>query len=157
MNDIALRPATAADRDFILEACRATMTEYHRTARGWNDAEIEAAYARHVDAPGTQVVLLAGEPVGVLTVVRGPRGDAVSRVAVLPRVQGRGVGTFLLRSILERNAREGRPVRLSVYKCNPAWRLYQRLGFQIVSESDIEYHMVWRPGRQENSPPQTAG
>ena len=74
-------PATAEDRDFILAVCRATMMEYHRRARGWDEAQCEAAFVRHLGLPTTQIVLLAGKPVGILTVVRGPYANAVLSVA----------------------------------------------------------------------------
>jgi ribosomal protein S18 acetylase RimI-like enzyme len=121
------------------------MTEYHRAAQGWDDAQIEAVYARHLDIPGTQVIVLGDEQVGVLTVLRGPRADVIFRIGLLPSAQGHGVGTFLIRSIQETNGRRGRAVRLSVYKCNPAAKLYRRLGFQVVSETDTDFHMLWQP------------
>ena len=72
MQNCSLRPATSVDREFILTVCRATMTEYHRTAHGWSDIQIEIAFVKRLDLSITQIVLLAGEPVGILTVQRGP-------------------------------------------------------------------------------------
>jgi ribosomal protein S18 acetylase RimI-like enzyme len=145
MPDLTLRPAGPDDREFVLAVCRAAMADHHRAARGWDHAQVEAAFVRHLELPATQIVLDAGTPVGILTVLRGPRADLISRIALLPTVQRRGLGTALVRRIQERCAGEGRPVRLSVYKCNPAWRLYRRLGFEITGETEIEYHMLWRP------------
>lgn len=145
MSDISARSATPEDREFILSVCRATMTDYHRAARGWDYAQIEAAFARHIELAATQIVLRGPEPIGIVTVLRGPRADVVLRIGLLPAAQGQGIGSFLMRSIQDRGRREGRPIRLSVYKCNPSRRLYERLGFRIVGETEFDFQMIWQP------------
>jgi ribosomal protein S18 acetylase RimI-like enzyme len=145
MNAVTLRPAGPEDRGFVLDVRRASMAEYHRLACGWDDNQIEATFVKNLALPATQIVLLAGEPVGVLTVLRGPQANLVFRIALLPQAQNQGIGSFLLRSVQERSAPEGRPVRLSVYKCNPAAQLYLRLGFQVITETDTSFYMLWCP------------
>ena len=51
-------------------------------------------------------------------------------MALLPGFRGRGLGTLLLRHLLEVAAREARAVSLSVSLSNPARRLYERAGFE---------------------------
>ena len=54
-------------------------------------------------------------------------------VAVEPEYRGMGVGTALLRALLSRGTEVGyRAMSLSVDARNPALRLYERLGFQVV-------------------------
>lgn len=56
-------------------------------------------------------------------------------VALLPPYRGRGIGTQLLRAMLdELHGRGFAAVSLSVQRANPAGRLYLRLGFRIVGE-----------------------
>jgi ribosomal protein S18 acetylase RimI-like enzyme len=60
-------------------------------------------------------------------------------IAVMPADRGQGVGTGLMRALLDEAARsEIEAVSLSVAKDNPARRLYERLGFRTV-ESSAEY------------------
>ena len=56
-------------------------------------------------------------------------------VAVHPDHAGKGVGTALLRSVLEAARPIYPAISLSVRAGNPAKRLYERLGFQVVRES----------------------
>jgi ribosomal protein S18 acetylase RimI-like enzyme len=57
-------------------------------------------------------------------------------VAVLPEYRGKGIGTALLMRHLEAAAGLYRALSLSVSPRNPAKRLYERLGFEIVATGD---------------------
>lgn len=75
----------------------------------------------------------------------GFAGDGVPELAVsvLPGHRGRGVGTALLSSLVERCSELGCPaLSLSVQRSNPAVRLYERLGFREVSGDDGEAVMA---------------
>lgn len=64
-------------------------------------------------------------------------------ISLYPKYRGKGIGTQLMRAMLDRLHREGyAQVSLSVQKTNPAVRLYERLGFKTVRETDEEYVMV---------------
>ena len=55
-------------------------------------------------------------------------------IAVLPEVIGQGIGTTLMRHFLDVARHEFSAIALNVRADNPALRLYQRLGFEVVSE-----------------------
>ena len=55
-------------------------------------------------------------------------------IAVHPDYIGRGIGTQLMRHFLEKAKPIYPGIALNVRSDNPALRLYQRLGFEIVSE-----------------------
>jgi ribosomal protein S18 acetylase RimI-like enzyme len=58
-------------------------------------------------------------------------------VAVVPEYRGMGVGTALLRALISRAWEVGyRGISLSVDSRNPALRLYERLGFQVVKSGE---------------------
>lgn len=57
--------------------------------------------------------------------------------------RGHGVGTRLMKGMLDLLYGKGyRQVSLSVQKANPAVRLYARLGFETVKETEEEYIMI---------------
>ena len=57
-------------------------------------------------------------------------------IAVLPEYRNQGVGTRLILDLLERIKDLYPAISLSVSSDNPALRLYQRLGFEIVGKID---------------------
>ncbi len=73
-------------------------------------------------------------------------------VAVAQR--GRGIGTELLRRLLQQAAAAGKPLRLQVLKGNRAAQLYQRLGFTKTGESVMHEQLEWRmaPGAASSLP-----
>ena len=64
-------------------------------------------------------------------------------IALYPQYRGQGIGTALMERMLELLKQAGyRQASLSVQRQNRAAKLYQRLGFQIIGESDEEYLML---------------
>jgi ribosomal protein S18 acetylase RimI-like enzyme len=56
-------------------------------------------------------------------------------IAVLPAYLGSGIGTQLLKHVLEAAKKRYSAVALSVRATNPAKRLYERMGFVILGET----------------------
>ena len=69
-------------------------------------------------------------------------------ISVLPEHRGRGVGTLLMQTLLEKLRQKGyAKASLAVQKTNRAVSLYQRLGFSIIGENAEEYLMVCHLGQ----------
>lgn len=66
-------------------------------------------------------------------------------ISLYPRFRGQGIGTAMMRVLLDELHEAGYArVSLSVQKENPARRLYERLGFQIIGDGfdETEWLMV---------------
>ena len=67
-------------------------------------------------------------------------------ISLLPHARGKGIGTALMQAMLRRLKSRGYPqVSLAVQKTNYALRMYQKVGFRIISETPEEYIMVAAP------------
>lgn len=65
-------------------------------------------------------------------------------ISVKPEYRGSGIGTNLMRSMLDHLRQRGyKKSSLSVQKANYAARMYQKLGFRTIGENDEEYIMVY--------------
>jgi ribosomal protein S18 acetylase RimI-like enzyme len=51
----------------------------------------------------------------------------------------RGVGSAVLRRVIQQADNGGAPIRLHVLKTNPAKRLYDRFDFDVVGETTTHY------------------
>ena len=64
-------------------------------------------------------------------------------ISLYKEYRGFGIGTAMMKEILALlKAQEYRQVSLSVQKANYAAKLYQKVGFEIVKETEEEYIMV---------------
>ena len=62
-------------------------------------------------------------------------------------VRGQGIGTRLIKELLQRADALGKYVTLDVMHGNPARLLYLRLGFRQISQNAAKRQMIWRPPR----------
>jgi ribosomal protein S18 acetylase RimI-like enzyme len=55
--------------------------------------------------------------------------------------QNRGIGTEAVKVLIEEAAQSGVALTLGVVKTNPALRLYERLGFQVIHDDEHKFYM----------------
>lgn len=137
-----LRPATAEDYPFLYDLHVACLKEYVARTWGWDDAVQQAMFRENFTPERSRIVIVAGQPVGVIAAERRPAEWFLGNIAIAPEMQGQGLGTALLRDLLATAARDGLPTRLQVLLVNPARQLYERLGFAIVGETPTHYLMA---------------
>ncbi len=111
--------------------------ELARYVRGWKKRAGDCGFLARDAATGQSVGaawlrLLVGENKGY-----GYVDDDTPElsIAVLPEYRGQGVGTQLLIHLLASDCGQS-SISLSVSLDNPALRLYERFGFEVVSLSD---------------------
>ena len=141
---ISLRPATQEDHDFLWWLHCATMRPYVEKTWGW-DEQWQAQHFRDRFDPATgEIIEGDGVPIGCISVERQKDRVFLSVIKIAPEYQSRGIGTKLVRALLNEADSRGVPVELQVLKVNPARRLYERLGFAVVGETETHYLMRWR-------------
>jgi ribosomal protein S18 acetylase RimI-like enzyme len=141
---LSLRPAEPDDEAFLFELRKTTMTEHLARAGEPTDDDTHRARLLHrYDA--AQVICIDGAPAGLLKAHRSDTEWFVQQLQIAPALQGRGIGELALRTILRAATADALPVAVDVLKGNPAKRLYDRLGFEIVGEDEIQFHMRLAP------------
>ena len=158
----SLRPAAYDDgrtlASIVADAARDQGTWPEMTPA--EEAEWHDGFARwsreSVDGPDElHVVELEGDPVGRLRTERDrvvidgrsrPR-ITVRGIQLRPAVQGRGIGTAIIRGLQAEAASSQGVVDLGVEHANTrARRLYERLGFVPFASDEQELHLRWLPG-----------
>lgn len=140
MPTILLRPAIESDWNFIAAGEEACIREYaERTWGNWIPQP-----RSNFEPEIHQIVLSEGDEIGCIALIDEPSALTLEKIFILPSYQNRGVGTLLIKQIIERADASGKPIRLRVLRVNPARRLYERHGF-IVTHSTDERHFMSRP------------
>jgi GNAT superfamily N-acetyltransferase len=152
---ISLRSERPEDEPFLAQVYASTR-EAELNLTNW-DAPARAAFLEmqfkamlrgyRADFPQGEfsIILSDGKPVGRMVVNRSSNEIRVVDIALLPIHCGHGIGTKLMRDIMDEATRAGKPVRLSVFRGTRATPFYLRLGFRIISEPDIYEQMEWKP------------
>ncbi|WP_405767738.1 GNAT family N-acetyltransferase [Streptomyces sp. NBC_00080] len=145
MADWVTRPATADDVEAVAEvravAMRADLErlgryDEHRVRQRLRDGFIPA-HTRIIEVNGA----LAG------CVALRPAVDAhwLEHFYLAPHAQGRGIGTAVLRELVETADRSALRLRVDVLQGSPARRLYERHGFTLEEEDAVDVFLVRAP------------
>jgi GNAT superfamily N-acetyltransferase len=152
---ISLRPADGGDREFLERLYASTRAEelgpvpwsedQKRAFLAQQFAAQSSHYAEHYADASFDVVLVGGEPAGRLIVARREDVLKVIDIALLPEHRSHGIGTRLLRPLLDEADQRGVKVEIYVERVNPALTLYDRLGFVPVEDTGVYLRMERPP------------
>ena len=129
-DELAIVPWTDAEKEAFLRM------QFVAQDRYWREQRPDAAF---------DVILVRGRPAGRLYVDRSAAEIRIVDIALLPEHRGRGVGTLLIRRVLDEGSQTGRPVTIHVERANPARALYERLGFRQISTTGVYDLLECRP------------
>ncbi|MEU7801562.1 GNAT family N-acetyltransferase [Micromonospora arborensis] len=145
MGDWKLRPASLSDVDAVAEL-RAVVLRADLERLGRYDEQRVRQRLRDGFAPAyTWVVEVDGAFAGCVALRRADDAHWLEHFYLAPHLQGSGIGTAVLRELLERCDRDGARVRLNVLQGSPARRLYERHGFTLETEDPVDVFMVREP------------
>ena len=152
---VTLRPVTAEDEGFLYSVYASTReaeladvdwTEEDKAAFLWQQFEAQARhYREQYDGAAYHVIEVDDRPVGRLYVARRADEIRIMDIALLPENRRRGIGTGLLRELLDEGARTGKWVTVHVEQFYPARGLYERLGFRWARDVGVYVLMQWSP------------
>lgn len=152
---IRLRPIASSDMPFLCRVYLSTRME-ELAVTDWTTVQKEAFltsqfeaqhayYQQHYTKTAFLVILHHDQPIGRLYLGHWTSELRIVDVALLPEFRNRGIGTFILETILQEGERLGIPVRIHVEQFNPALRLYKRLGFQQIEDKGVYYFLEKQP------------
>jgi len=97
------------------------------------------------------IVEMAGKPIGRILVDRGDQVLHIVDQVIAPELRNRGIGTTIMRALMDEARRTDRGVRLGVAAANlGALRLYRRLGFRPVETKEHYQWLEWQPAANES-------
>lgn len=144
----SFRPITEADRDLVHEIFRAAMKENTVEAYGeWHEIAQRAEHDQHFGfiAEHGWIIVIEGHDAGFLAIKEYQDHIKLVALHIVPEFQEQGIGRTIIENLLADARQKSKPVRLEVLKTNPARRLYERLGFTVVDDSDEHVYVMSTP------------
>ncbi len=156
---VSLNLAQPSDEQFLFEVYASTRAE-EMALVSWTAEQKQAflqmqsdaqrqSYALEFPEAKWYVIREADEPIGRLIVNRADDKILLVDIALLPEYRNRGIGTLLLHELMSEAQQSGLPLHLHIETFNPAFRLYERLGFVKVDEIGIYWELAWFPAEYD--------
>jgi ribosomal protein S18 acetylase RimI-like enzyme len=146
--NITLQPVCQLDDPFLFKLYADTRGS-EMALVPWTDAQKQAflemqftaqrsSYAK--EYPGAQhtVIFRDNEPVGRLYVDRSQERFHILDITVANTCRKQGIGSVVLRKIMQEAEHAGRPTTIYVENFNPSLRLFERLGFRVAAVKDFQ-------------------
>lgn len=161
LGDLCLRKAQPCDENFLLHLFRSSRphldqvplpTEFVNALVQQQYDLQRSSYTRQFPGYIDFLMFLHQEPIGGLKLYEGNQSRCLHLldIGVLPTHRERGYGGMVLRSLQSLAQKNNLQLYLSVDRQN--WRakkLYDFLGFRLMSTSDSHEHMMWQASRQD--------
>jgi len=141
VDDLHLRPARPDELDFVADLSARSLEDDLRRHDVWDPDMLRAYVERGFSADRTLVVELDGHRVGSVSVRHEADATWFELFYLEAAVQGRGLGTRVLRDLLDRHGRTA-PIRIDVVRGSRARSLYERHGFVHESGDAVDEIMV---------------
>ena len=152
---ITLRDVLPEDEAFLFEVYASTRAQ-ELALVSWDDeqrksfltmqfAAQHSHYRERFPDASYSLILRDDSPVGRLYILRKKGEIRILDVTLLPEYRNGGIGTSLVRDLLDEAAQAGKRVLIYVDTFNPSLRLFERLGFKSIAEEGINFLMEWRP------------
>src|SRR6185436_17883149 len=150
---ITLRPVGADDYDFLVEVYGSTRAE-ELALVPWTTEEQQAFvrsqfaaqqdhYAKKYPTASHDIIVSENRPVGRLYVARLDHEIRIVDLTLLPAERNAGIGTYLIKQLLDEANRSGKVTRIYVEEFNPSLRLFERLGFSPSEQHGIHLLLQW--------------
>lgn len=139
---ISFKKAVTEDKPFLLELRKSSMDDH------LNKAGIVLTDNQHNERinefySDSNIIYMNNNKIGLIKL--GVFSDRlhIRQFQLLPSFHNKGIGTNVLKLVIKKAKERQLSITLNVLLDNPALKLYQRNGFIIESQTQLEYQMRW--------------
>ncbi len=142
---MALRAAVPEDLETIVELRAVVMRPDLERLGRFDPQRVRQRFREAYVPEHVSIVLYDGAFAGSVAMRPGDDGWWLEHFFLRPDLQGQGLGSAVLRTVLAPRDAAGETVRLNVLQGSAARRLYARHGFVLESQDPVDVFMVRRP------------
>jgi len=146
VRDVKTRAARPQDVEFLAGVFLTSMRDAITAARGyWDVGKEDAQFRQQLDLGATRIIQVENVDAGYITTRHlSDHVIEVHTLCVAVTQQGAGLGTLIMRELMQTALSTESSIELSVLKTNPRARMfYARLGFVEIGQSSHHIRMHW--------------
>ncbi len=148
---VRLIPGDETYREFSYQVKKAAEGEYIALMFDWDEDVQRGFHAKAWQEQKPDIIAYDGKPIGTIATTESEDCIEIGQFFILPEYQNKGIGTYLLKNILEKADQLGMNVTLRFLRNNQVKSLYVRNGFRIVDTSETMHYMERKPDTDKNS------
>ncbi|MFF5380298.1 GNAT family N-acetyltransferase [Pedobacter suwonensis] len=143
---IHFRNATNADFNLAFQIKKTSIKPYIAQIWGWDDDVQLEFHIKDFNPEKTKIFFdESNEAVGLMVTSEDDTNIYLQSLLLRQNAQGKGLGTKILRELIEQARSRSKQIKLQVFKVNNrAKALYERLGFITIGQTVFHDEMICR-------------
>ena len=139
---IDLREVNKEDFNFLFYLKKSTLKPYIEKVWGWDEETQLNLFKEKFSPDKLQIIRVDNQDIGLFQIEETKTDFFIHNIQVLPNHQNKGIGSFLIKSLIKRSIYLNKNVKIQVLKVNlKAFRLYERLGFKKYKETETHFQL----------------
>lgn len=138
-----LRTITEKDYDFIYQVKKEAYKKYVEIYFGsWDEEQQKEYFKKFIETykEGAFIITFNRKDIGFYNGCIIDNKYEIGNICIIPEYQNKGIGTDILKDVLSDNS--DKEITIQYFKQNPVGRLYERLGFKLIGETQFHYQMI---------------
>ncbi len=138
-----LRSITEIDYDFIYQVKKDAYKKYVEIYFGsWDEEQQKEYFKKFIEIykEGAFIITFDGKDIGFYNGCTIDNKYEIGNICIIAEYQNKGIGTDILKDVLSDNS--DKEITIQYFKQNPVGRLYERLGFKLIGETQFHYQMI---------------
>ncbi len=137
-----LQPASLSDAGWIAELRALVLKEDLTRLHRYDEVRVRERFLNSFQPDDTKLITVDQLPVGCIALRPDEQGDYVlEHFYIHPDYQGKGIGSAVFHEMLSDTKLHGHTVTLNVLQGSPARHLYERYGFAVSEQDEVDVFM----------------
>lgn len=139
--EVTFRKATVEDLEFLWNLHKATMKSYVDEIWGWDEEFQREYFSNRFEPTNIEIIIYKSASIGAIEIQDQEKELFITNFEIFPRFQNKGIGSAILKRLINASGNRQESLKLQVLKVNPARRLYKRFGFKTVDKTETHFIM----------------
>lgn len=142
MDGIKVRQAVQADTEQLADLRALVLREDLTRLGRYDEIRVRERFRNTFHPEHTHILEQEGILIGCVALKPVEGGLLLEHFYIHPKYQGKALGTKVLNLLLEQEEVRGKRITLNVLQGSPAQRLYERFGFIVDHEDEVDVFMT---------------
>ena len=144
-----MRKARSADFEILYKINKEAYKPYVEQIWGWDEDWQYNFFKEKLEIEKIDIIMIDNEPVGFISIDYLNELIFGESIAILPEYQSKGIGTGVIKDLIDKSKEMVLPLHIQVFKVNERARvLYERLGFKLYGEIETHFKFMIDPNQK---------